>query len=175
MLQCKSSCIFFKCPSLEFVKLLLYLHWYRMLFCMVTLYVVSFKCLSVIAEFPKAPALLIIRLFSVVSRTLVEEDLPLCRNAVGVFCSTSRLGHFQCSSCAFSSAVILLVRYITWWPSCDIIAATICLFASLVSVNSLFRSKFYFTKFFFNLFFIYFWVPFQDFKGKSLSLCPGKL
>ena len=33
------------------------------------------------------------RLFSVISRTLVEGVLRLCRNAVCVFCSPSRLGH----------------------------------------------------------------------------------
>ena len=31
-------------------------------------------------------------LFSVITRTLVEEVLPLCRNAVGVFYSSSQLG-----------------------------------------------------------------------------------
>ena len=36
-----------------------------------------------------------IRLFSVISRTLVGEILSLCRDAVGVFCSSSWLGHFK--------------------------------------------------------------------------------
>ena len=36
---------------------------------------------------------LTVRLFSVINRTLVERVLPLCREAVGVFCSPSRQGH----------------------------------------------------------------------------------
>ncbi len=36
---------------------------------------------------------LTIRLFSVISRTLVGGVLPLCREAVGVFYSPSRLGN----------------------------------------------------------------------------------
>ena len=35
---------------------------------------------------------LTIRLFSIISRTLVKGDLPLCRDAVGVFYSSNRLG-----------------------------------------------------------------------------------
>ena len=35
----------------------------------------------------------IIRLFSVISRTLIGRVLSLCRDAVGVFCSPSWLGH----------------------------------------------------------------------------------
>ena len=42
--------------------------------------------------FPKAPALLAIRLFSVISRTLIGGGvLSLCRGAVSVFYSPSRL------------------------------------------------------------------------------------
>ena len=47
-----------------------------------------------LSAFPKATVLLkpTIRLFSVISRTVVEGVLLLCRNAVGVFYSPSRLG-----------------------------------------------------------------------------------
>ena len=38
---------------------------------------------------------LTIRLFSVISRTLVRQVLPLCRDAVGVFCSPSWLGRCE--------------------------------------------------------------------------------
>ena len=38
---------------------------------------------------------LTIRLFSVISRTLVGGVLPLCSDAVGIFCSTSRLSHYM--------------------------------------------------------------------------------
>ena len=47
---------------------------------------------------PHSPKLLhywtlTIRLFNVISRTLIWKVLPLCRDAVGVFCSNSWLGH----------------------------------------------------------------------------------
>ena len=48
------------------------------------------------SSFPKASALLKPHhqiVLSVMSRTLVAGDLPLCRDAVGVFCSPSRLNH----------------------------------------------------------------------------------
>ena len=42
---------------------------------------------------------LTIRLFSVINRTLVEGVLLLCRDAVGVFYSPSRVGHSLGKSC----------------------------------------------------------------------------
>ena len=36
---------------------------------------------------------LTIRLYSVISRTLVQGVLPLCRDALSIFCSSSWLGH----------------------------------------------------------------------------------
>ena len=54
------------------------------------------------STFPKAPALLdlTIRLFSVISRTLVGGGvLPLCRGAVGVFYSPSWLGNLSFNCC----------------------------------------------------------------------------
>ncbi len=45
------------------------------------------------SAFPKAPGNLIIRLFSVISRTLVGGLFPRCRETVGIFCSPSRPGN----------------------------------------------------------------------------------
>ena len=48
------------------------------------------------SAFPKAPELLVshhqIRLFNVISRALMGDVLPLCRDAVNIFYSCSRLG-----------------------------------------------------------------------------------
>ena len=42
------------------------------------------------SAFPQTPA---IRLYSVITRTLIGRVLPLCGDVAGVFCSPIRLGH----------------------------------------------------------------------------------
>ena len=55
---------------------------------------------------------LTIRLFSVIYRTLVGGVLPLCREAVGVFCSSGRLGHYRCFI-LFLLRILVLSRNLT--------------------------------------------------------------
>ena len=38
------------------------------------------------------------KMFNIISRTLVEGVLPLCRHAIGVFCGLSRLGYISLES-----------------------------------------------------------------------------
>ena len=60
---------------------------------------------------------LTIRLFSVISRTLVGWVLPLCRDAVGVFYSPSRLGKTRRNM--WFRPFFLLLRRFRLWRFCD--------------------------------------------------------